>query len=67
MTPTRDRLTIGPQVDTGTGTPPAPRLDTWAYGGVPDVPVIDTGIGSPVAARYDTLDSGDSFIPPLWL
>ncbi len=65
MTPTRDRVTVGPQLDTGIGTPVASRPNTWAHAGLPAA--IDTGIGSPPSPRLDTLDSGDAFIPPLWL
>ena len=67
MTATRDRANVGPQIDTGAGSPIAPRPDVWAYGGPPDTPGVDTGIGSPPAHRFDTLDSGDAFVPPLWL
>lgn len=66
MTVTRDRLLIGPQLDTGTNSPVSPRLDVWAYGGPPTAPASDTGIGSPLAQRPDTLDTGTAFIPPLW-
>ena len=65
MTPTRDRVVVGPQLDTGTSTPVAPRPDTWAYAGPPNA--SDTGIGSQLSARPDVLDSGDAFIPPRWL
>ncbi len=66
MTTTRDRSTVGPQVDTGTGSPEASRPNAWAYGGPTDIPAADTGIGSPVAARPTTLGTGDAFVPPLW-
>lgn len=65
MTTTRDGVHAGPQVDTGTATPPATRPSILAYGGPTDLPVADTGIGSPVAARPTT--QGDAFIPPKWI
>lgn len=66
MTVTRDRFHLGPQLDTGIGSPVAPRPDAWAPSGLPDIPASDTGVGSPVAQRPDALNSGSAFIPPLW-
>ena len=67
MTPTRDHSSFGPQIDTGIGSPLAPRPEIWAYGGLANTPASDTGVGSPLARRPDTLDSGNAFIPPLWI
>jgi hypothetical protein len=64
MTPTRDRSTVGPQLDTGTGTLPTERPNIWESHTVP--PIIDTGTAETPTERSDTLDGGDAFIPPLW-